>query len=56
MTTMITVWRDWRASAMATFVVLAGIPFLLQRDWRSLLERPWKSMSFFFLASSRERL
>lgn len=37
--------RDWRASAMATLVMLAGILFFLQRACNSLLARLWKSIS-----------
>ena len=51
---MVTDWRAWRASAMAMLVMLAGILFLLQRDWRSLLARLWKSMAAFL--SLRKRL
>lgn len=30
---------------MATFVMLAGILFFLQRAWSSFLARPWKSIA-----------
>lgn len=42
---MVTDWRAWRASAIATLVMLAGMRFFLQRVWRSLLARLWKSMA-----------
>lgn len=41
-----TISRDFRALAMAIFVMLAGILFNLQRDWSSFLARLWKSISF----------